>query len=128
MHQRKLAESEQNQRKKKIEQEISDQERLIIKAEAEVNGSEKEFERLKHSEEEMLQKLTHLQKEQQKFELRVKKLNNAQGLKLIDIKNKTEEVRASEEAIRKFSSTNSADHEKQLKKAQETAKQDLAET
>ena len=51
----------------------------------------------------MLQKLTHLQKEQQKFELRVKKLNNAQGLKLIDIKNKTEEVRASEEAIRKFS-------------------------
>lgn len=128
MHQRKLAESEQNQRKKKIEQEISDQERLIIKAEAEVNGSEKEFERLKHSEEEMLQKLTHLQKEQQKFELKVKKLNNAQGLKLIDIKNKTEEVRASEEAIRKFSSINSADHEKQLKKAQETAKQDLAET
>jgi len=128
LHQRKLAESEQNQRKKKIEQEISDQERLIIKAEAEVNGSEKEFERLKHSEEEMLQKLTHLQKEQQKFELRVKKLNNAQGLKLIDIKNKTEEVRASEEAIRKFSSINSADHEKQLKKAQETAKQDLAET
>ena len=99
-----------------------------MKYELDVNNFESELAKLRQSEENMIAKLKTLQLEQQSFEHRVKKLNNHQGQKQIDFQSKGEEIRSTEEAIRKFQSTNSADHEKQLKQALESAKQQLSET
>ncbi len=111
-----------------MEHEIEQYNKQKMKYELDVENSEKQLAKLKQNEEEMLVKLKTLQLEQQSFEHKVKKLNNQQGQKQIDFQSKSEEIRSTEEAIRKFQSTNSADHEKQLKKALETAKQELAET